>query len=311
LIDPEADCSNRTAEDLRGCFVKKSAMRTRRSVLVGVSSALVVAGCTGSDSEPTTEGDDDSSPTEDLEILNAQLNGQPLDQYDVDFPADVTPEQLADEFEHQLEYETQGANGPVESRVQVEYTDTTIPNTPLNEEIESDQYPETETIEQQIQFPDHLVEHLIENPRNIQATLQSEDTETGQTTNREFTLNYADEYAENIHKEAFEEGDLELSNAELENIAVSDGVINLEYSSNHEIGSEEFNSELTAVGLYTGIIETTRTNYELDLTVKDKKGDIYNQNVGTELPEKFLNGEISHGELRREVYFNEIRIDRD
>ena len=104
-------------------------MRTRRSVLVGVSSALVVAGCTGSDSEPTTEGDDDdSSPTEEsFEMSNPQLNGQPLDEYDVDFPADVTPEQLADEFQHQLEYETQGANGPVQSTVNVEYTENTIP----------------------------------------------------------------------------------------------------------------------------------------------------------------------------------------
>ena len=180
-------------------------MRTRRSVLVGVSSALVLAGCMENDSEATTEEDTDSEATEEsLAISNARLNNIPLDQYDVDFPADVTPEQLADEFQHQLEYETQGAAGPVESTIEVEYTENTIPNTPLNEEIESDQYPDTETIEQQIQFPDHLVEHLIENPRNIQANITAEDTETGQTTDREFTLNYADQFAENNYREAFD-----------------------------------------------------------------------------------------------------------
>ena len=51
-------------------------MRTRRSVLVGVSSALVLAGCTGSDPESTSEEDTDSEATEEsFEISNPQLNG--------------------------------------------------------------------------------------------------------------------------------------------------------------------------------------------------------------------------------------------
>ena len=303
------DCSSRTAEDLRCYFVKNSVMRTRRSVLVGVSSAFVLAGCTESDSEPTTEGDDDdASPTEEsFEILNPQLNGQPLDQYDVDFPADVTPEQLADEFQHQLEYETQGANGPAESTINVEYTENTIPNTPLNEEIESDQYPDTETIEQQIQFPDHLVEHLIENPRNIQATLQSEDTETGQTTNREFTLNYADEYAEQVHRAAFQSDDTRFGNSELIDITIKNGLIDLEYKSDHEIGTREFDTDLTS-GIYSGIIDTTRTPYKMDFTVKDANEDIHQVDIDNDLAIEYLNGEITRGELRDSVYFEEMRI---
>ena len=288
----------------------------RRWVLTSCCGGLTaVAGCAGNENDENGTSDqqetNNEEPTEDFEILNARLNSETLDEYDVNFPADATPEQLADEFRHQLEYDTQGASGTVESTIGVEYTDRTIPNTPLNEEIESDQYQDTETIEQEVEFPEHLIENLIENPRNIQAKLTAEDTETGQKQDREFTLNYADEYAENVHKAAFDEGDLELSDAELENTEVNNGVVNLKYNSDHEIGSEEFNSELTAVGLYTSIIESTRINYELDLTVKDKNGEEYSQNVGTELPEKFLNGEITHGDLRREVYFNEVRIDRD
>lgn len=303
------------AEDLRCCFAKKSAMRTRRSVLVGVSSALVLAGCTGSDSEPTTEGDDDSSPTEEsFEISNPQLNNIPLDQYDVDFPADVTPEQLADEFQHQLEYETQGANRPVESTIQVEYTDTTIPTEdedPLNEQIANDEY-ETGDITQNIQFPDHLVEHLIENPRNIQATLQAEDTETGQTTDREFTLNYADQFAENGYQEAFDPTghiDSNLEDTELVNLEVEDGVISIEYNSDHEIGTDDFNLEFTGVGVYTGIVDETRTAYELDWTVNDANGEEYHEHIENDLAEEYLNGEPTRkrrGEMRDEIVFEKM-----
>ena len=289
-------------------------MRTRRSVLVGVSSALVVAGCTESDSEPTTEGDDDddddSSPTEEsFEISNPQLNGQPLDQYDVDFPADVTPEQLADEFQHQLEYETQGAAGPVESTVNVEYTENTIPEEdeePLDEQIANDEY-ETGDITQDIQFPDHLVEHLIENPRNIQAKITAEDTETGQTTDREFTLNYADEYAEQVHRAAFQSDEPRFGNAELIDVTVDDGLIDLKYKSDHEIGTREFDTDLGS-GIYSGIIDTTRTPYEMDFTVEDGNGEIHQVDVDNDLAIEYLNGEITQTELRNSIYFEDMRI---
>ena len=309
----ESECSTRTAEDLRCYFAKNSVMRTRRSVLVGVSSAFVVAGCTGSDSEPTTEGDDDdSSHTEEsFEILNPQLNGQQLDQYDVDFPADVTPEQLADEFRHQLEYDTQGASGTVESTIGVEYTDRTIPNTPLNEEIESDQYQDTETIEQEVEFPEHLIENLIESPRNIQANITVEDTETGQKRDREFTLNYADQFAENNYLEAFDPHghiDSDLGDTELVDLEVEDGVITIEYNSDHEIGTDEFNSELNA-GVYAGIVDETRTAYELNWTVNDSKGQIHHVHVDDGLAEEYLNGEPTRervNDMRREILFNRL-----
>ena len=286
-------------------------MRTRRSVLVGVSSALVVAGCTGSDPESTSEEDTDSEPTEEsLAISNARLNNIPLDEYDVDFPADVTPEQLADQFQHQLEYQVEGATGPVESTINVEYTDQTIPGPdedPINEQIAADVY-ETGTITQDIQFPDHLVEHLIENPRNIQATLQAEDTETGQTTDREFTLNYADNYVEQIHREAFNSEETTFGNNELVEVDVEDEVINLEYNSDHEIGTDEFNLDLSS-GIYSGVVETTRVPYEMNYVVNDSEGQKHEVHVDDEPAKKFLNGEIRQGELLREVHFDYLRID--
>jgi len=290
-------------------------MHTRRSVLVGVSSALVLAGCTEGDPESTSEEDTDSEATEEsLAISNARLNNIPLDRYDVNFPADVTPEQLADEFQHQLEYETQGANGPVESTINVEYTDTTIPTEdegPLNEQIANDEY-ETGNITQDTQFPDHLVEHLIENPRNIQAKITAEDTETGQTTDREFTLNYADQFAENNYLEAFNPHghiDSNLGDTELVDLEVEDGVISLEYNSDHEIGTDDFNSELTGAGVYTGIVDETRTAYELDWTVNDANGEIYHRHIENDLAEEYLNGEPTRsrrGEIGREILFNRL-----
>ena len=328
----ESEYSTRTAEDLRCYFLKNSVMRTRRSVLVGVSSALILAGCTESDPESTTDGDDDSSPVEEnddsspveendesspveenLEISNPALNGQPLGEYDVDFPADVTPEQLADEFQHQLEYETQGANGPVESTVEVEYTENTIPTEdegPLDEQIANDEY-QTGDITQDIQFPDHLVEHLIENPRNIQATLTAEDTETGQTTDREFTLNYADQFAENGYREAFDPSgyiDSRLGQTELVDLEVEDGVISIEYNSDHEIGTDDFNLEFSGAGVYTGIVDETRTAYELDWTVNDANGETYHEHIENDLAEEYLNGEPARN--RRSEMLNEIMFER-
>jgi len=309
VLNIEGVFSSRMAEDLRCYFVKKSAMHTRRSVLVGVSSALVLAGCMENDSEATTEEDTDSEATEEsLAISNAQLNNIPLDQYDVDFPADVTPEQLADEFQHQLEYETQRANGPVESTINVEYTDPTIPTEdegPLNEQIEADVY-ETGDITQDIQFPDHLVEHLIENPRNIQATLQAEDTETGQTTDREFTLNYADMVAENVYKEAFEQDDLAISDAELVQINVNEGLINLEYDSDENIGTDEFNQELPT-GIYQSVVTESRVPYKLEYTVNDGSNEEYHVSVEEDFAIEHLNGETSAHEFRNKVHFNHVR----
>ena len=284
-------------------------MRTRRSVLVGVSSALVLAGCMENDSEATTEEDTDSEATEEsLAISNARLNNIPLDQYDVDFPADVTPEQLADQFQHQLEYQAEGASGPVESTINVEYTDTTIPTEdegPLDEQIAEDVY-ETGEITQDFQFPDQLVEDLIENPRNIQATLQAEDTETGQTTNREFTLNYADQFAENGYQAAFDPDgavDSSLEDVERVNIEVGDGIIDIEYNSEHEIGTDDFNIELSA-GVYTGIVNETRVRYELDYTVNDANGEAYQRNVDSDLARERLEGELTQDEFLNTVSFD-------
>ena len=268
------------------------------------------------DSEATTEEDTDSEATEEsLAISNARLNNIPLDQYDVDFPADVTPEQLADEFQHQLEYQVEGASGPVESTINVEYTDTTIPTEdegPLDEQIAEDVY-ETGEITQDFQFPDQLVEDLIENPRNIQATLQAEDTETGQTQDREFTLNYADQFAENNYLEAFNPHghiDSNLGDTELVDLEVEDGVISIEYNSDHEIGTDDFNSEFTGAGVYTGIVDETRTAYELDWKVNDASGETYHRHIENDLAEEYLNGEPTRsrrGEMRREILFERMR----
>jgi hypothetical protein len=83
----------------------------------------------------------------------------------------------------------------------------------------------------------------------------------------------------------------------------------LEYNSDHEIGTEEFNSEFSGIGVYSGIIDETRTAYEIDWTANDATGETYHQHVRNDLSKDYLNGNISQGEMRTEIHFNKLWID--
>jgi len=287
-------------------------MNRRQVIAIAGIGLSGLAGCTSESQEPDSDDTGDgaeSEPAADFTISNVQLNGVPIDGYDVEFPADASPEQVADEFEHELQYDTEGASGSVESTITVEYTDRTIPEDPLNREITSDQYNATNSIEQEIQFPDDLVEHLIDNPRNIQATLTVEDTEQD-NHNQEFTLNYADNYVEQIHREAFrqETGGTFDRDLRLGNIVVNQGLIDFAYESENKVGTDEFNKDLSA-GLYSGVVGTTRIPYEIIYTIHDSKENIHQVEVDNELAKEYLNGTLSKREFSDEILFNYLWTD--
>ena len=89
---------------------------------------------------------------------------------------------------------------------------------------------------------------------------------------------------------------------------VEDEVINLEYNSDHEIGTDKFNSDLSS-GIYSGVVETTRVPYEMNYIVNDSEGQKHEVHVDDEPAKNFLNGEMRQDELNTEVLFNYLVID--
>ena len=121
-------------------------------------------------------------------------------------------------------------------------------------------------------------------------------------------LHYADQFAENGIQAAFDPHghvDSRLEQAENEEFNVEVGVIEIRYDSNHEIGTDEFNLELSA-GVYSGVVDATRTAYELDWTVNDVNGEEYHVHVDNDYAQDFLEGNISETEMITEVQFNEL-----
>ena len=112
--------------------------------------------------------------------------------------------------------------------------------------------------------------------------------------------------AENVYKEAFEQDDLAISDAELVQINVNEGLINLEYDSDENIGTDEFNQELPT-GIYQSVVTESRVPYKLEYTVNDGSNDEYHVSVEEDFAIEHLNGETSAHEFRNKVHFNHVR----
>jgi hypothetical protein len=156
-------------------------------------------------------------------------------------------------------------------------------------------------------MPDSLVSEVVENPKNLYVTFKATDTESEGEVSREYELNFADSYIEQIQTELFSNSQMVISEAELENLNVENGVIDIEFNSNYEIGTQQFNNQLgNFSGLYSGNVELTRIPYEVDLTVNDSNGEAYQKQIEGERAKSFLNGEITEREFSDNLYINQL-----
>ena len=291
---------------------QRHAVVDRRWVLTSCCGGLIaVAGCTGDDENNETEPEDTTN-IETPEIANLTINGQKPNATSVNYSSTrESAEEAAEQFQFTLNYQLEGAE-EAEADLHLEYTDNPIPEEDeniINETIHTETVQNGE-VTQEVALPEQYIEQLVTAPRNLQATLTTE-TENGQKDSQQFQLNYADSAAEYIFEEAFDpQGNIDSSfeEAEIQSLDVSDGVIELEYNSNYEIGSDEFNSEIGA-GTYGGIVSVTRIPYEYDITVEDSNGDTLERNIDGSMAEEYLNGEISSNKMITQLSGNDLYID--
>lgn len=285
----------------------------RRTFLAGAATAAgtTLAGCAG-DAENNETDTEDTPNTETPKITNLRIDGQTPNSTDVDYAATrESAEAAAEQFQFTLNYQLEEVE-EAETDVHLKYTDNTVPEEDENiiNEIIDTKTVQNGEVTQEVSLPEQYIEQLVTAPRNLQATLTTE-TANGKEDTQQFQLNYADSAAEYIFEEAFDpQGNIDSSfnEAELQNIDVSDGVIELEYSSDYEIGTEEFNSELLA-GSYSGITKNTRTPYDWDITVEDSNGELLEIHIDKDRAEKYLEGEMSQGEFSSDISFNDLYIE--
>jgi hypothetical protein len=207
-----------------------------------------------------------------------------------------------------VSYQISGASGEVETEVQYEYSDATIPEgEPLDQTVEGAKHDGNGEYTQAHSMPDSLVSEILQNPKNLTVTFRATDTGSDGRASREYELNFADSYMEQIQRELFTNSQMVISEANLQNLTVEKSIIDMEFNSNYEIGSQNFNDQLgNFIGLYSSNVGRSRIPYKIDLTVTDKNGEVYEKNIEPHKATSYLNGEITQRDLRTQIMFNQL-----
>jgi hypothetical protein len=284
---------------------------TRRQVLgataAGATAAL--AGCqtgnNGSDEEPE---DTPNQTNGEFSIEEFLVEGEQPEEYETEFLSGSNPEEVANELQPELNYTITGAEGPVETQVTLEYTDNTIPEgEPLNQTIEGETHQQNRQYTQKAGTPENLAEEILENPKNLQATFTATDTETGKTQAKQYNLDFGDEWVESAYQVIFNRGNYATTDADLQNITAEDGTISINYESQNEIGSQEFKNELAVVaGRYSASVDRTRIGYDINVSVRDRNGEVYSKEVDNDKSVNYLEGNTTKGEFATDITFNEL-----
>jgi hypothetical protein len=278
---------------------------------------MALSGCSQQEGQAQEESATDTASSEtdtassELSIEEFRIEDEPPDEYETEFLRGSTPEQVADELQPELSYRLAGAQGQVETEVQFEYSDRTIPEgEPLNETVEGDTHEGNGEYTQTPGLPDGIAEEMLENPKNLHVTFKATDTESGETKTEEFELNLADSYIEAAYQSQFTSGDYATTDAKLENIEAADGTITISYRSQNEISSQEFKNEIGGIaGGYSEGVTRTRVPYELEVSVEDSKGEKFEKDVSNKNAEKHLNGELTRRQLSSTTVWNELLED--
>jgi hypothetical protein len=280
-------------------------MRTRRTVLAGVTASITLAGCSQQNSQPTGNRSTDAS-TGEFSLEELLVDGEIPSEYKAEFISGATPENAAEEFSPTFEYTINGTNNDVETELHITHTEETIPQEQLNETRQGQTHPGAGEYTQNIPLPTPVIEIFAETPRNLQATLKATDTQTQQTETQTFEMNYGNSYAEQITEALFEADRVESSSG-AESIEVSDGEVEIHYTSTAAPGEYEFDQGLLSLGgLYAGIVEDVREPMALKIKVNYGKGDLYEEHVEQEHAQEYLNGNITHGEFQDQVTLEEL-----
>jgi hypothetical protein len=284
---------------------------TRRQVLgaTAATATTAIAGCqtgtNGSDDQP----EDTQSNGGEFSIEQFLVEGEQPEEYEAEFIAGNNPEEVAQELQPELNYTITGAEGPIKTQTTFEYSDQTIPEgEPLNQTIEGKTHQQNGEHTQTPQMPNSLVSEILQNSKNLQATFTTKDTQTGKTQTQQYQLNFADSFAEQIINESFNTTVLESATAEAQEIEAGEGIIEIEYDSEYNIGDRGFEKELSRLaGTFSGVVETTRTPYELNLKVNGNDGETYTKSLSDELQKEYLDGEIREDMLGTKIYFEELK----
>jgi hypothetical protein len=271
---------------------------------VSVGGLITLTGCSQQSSQPSEESDAEGASGE-FGIKQFRVGGENPDEYEAEFISGSSPESVADELTPEVSYRISGASGEVETEVRYEYSDATIPeDEPLDETVEADTHEGNGGYAQSPSMPDSLVSEILQNPKNLAVTFRATDAGSEGQASREYELNFADSYVEQIQQQAFSQKSVM---GDLEDIEVNDEEINIDYNSNHEIGSLEFNRGLAGVaGLYSSNIGRTRIPYELELSVETESGEEYVRNISSDLPKRHLQGEITEDRLGTIANFEKL-----
>ena len=281
----------------------------RRTLLTGTATVATaaLAGCTSNTDQNNQNSEDTPNNTGEFSIEEFLIEGEQPQEYEAEFIAGLNPEEVAGELTPEIQYQLQSSS-EVETEFQHQYTDETIPQEePLNETIEGETHNDSGEYTQNTPMPQELAAEVLQNPKNIKTTFEATDTETGQTETQEYEINLADSYIEQIQEEHFSQQNLAISNATPKAVNVEEGIINLEYESNHEIGSHKFNLEMGNIaGLYTTNIKTTKTPYHLNLRVKDSTGQELNTEIKKDRAESYLREDEDRRSFQRDILFNKL-----
>lgn len=289
-------------------------MRNRRSVLLGVGGMIALAGCSQQEGQAQEESATDTASSEtdtassELSIEEFRIDGEPPDEYETEFLRGSTPEQVADELQPELSYNIVGVQGSVETEVQFEYSDRTIPDgEPLNETVEGETHAGNGEYTQTPGLPDGIAEEMLENPKNLHVTFKATDAENEITKTEAYDLNFGDEWVESAYQFTFSEESYATSDAIEESIRAEDGTITVSFESKNDIGSQGFENEIGGItGRYSASVARTRVPYKFSISAIDSNGDRFEKEVDNEFAKQHLNGEISQGTMRRAVLFDEV-----
>jgi hypothetical protein len=266
---------------------------------------MALAGCSQQEGQPSEE-EGSEARTGEFTVKQFRVGGERPDEYEAEFIAGSNASEVADELTPEVSYQISGASGAVETQVRHEYSDATIPEDgPLDETVEADTHEGNGGYAQSPSMPDSLVSEILQNPKNLAVRFRATDMESEVTETEEYELNFANSYGEQIITQGFKELDYDGS---LSNVSVGEGSISIDYDSPHEIGTEEFNFELGGItGLYSGVIETSRIAYDLNVQIEDDNGEIYKKGIDNDLAEDYLDGDISKDIMENEITFERLK----